>query len=140
MPGPPAWPFVPQLALAAPDFGLALWGQSIGDHVGLTHKPRGESHYRSRTERNRKPDRAQPTPLWSLPDLVVVSISELLCRPCALHEGRIRVGALCRWSWVYGCWCLGLADLGPLVGARSCESLRLRLVGCKLGLSECVFH
>ena len=50
MPGPPAWPFVPQLALAAPDFGLALWGQSIGDHVGLTHKPRGESHYRSRTE------------------------------------------------------------------------------------------
>ena len=45
---PPA--FVPHLALAAPDFGLALWGQSIGDHVGLTHKPRGESHYRSRTE------------------------------------------------------------------------------------------
>ena len=99
MPGPPAWPFVPQLALAAPDFGLALWGQSIGDHVGLTHKPRGESPYRSRTES--QVERSLRRSGWSLPDLVVGSISELLCRPCALHEGRIRVGALCRWSWVY---------------------------------------
>jgi hypothetical protein len=88
-----------------------MWG-SLTNHAAI-----------SSPQPNRKPDRAQPTPLWSLPDLVVVSISELLCRPCALHEGRIRVGALCRWSWVYGCWCLGLADLGPLVGA--CQILQV---------------
>ena len=121
----------PRLAFRAPasSGGTGLW---VGTLQAIHWRSCGAHSQTTRRiplpQPNRKPDRAQPTPLWSLPDLVVVSISELLCRPCALHEGRIRVGALCRWSWVYGCWCLGLADLGPLVGARSCESLRLRLV------------
>ena len=91
-------------------------------HPSPTTRPR--PHHR-RPHRPQARHRCLTTLLWCRSAF----LQALACQGCrAVHEGRIRVGALCRWSWVYGCWCLGLADLGPLVGARSCKSLRLRLV------------
>ena len=106
--------------------------ESIGDHVGLTHKPRGESHYRSRTEsqieRSLRRSGRCLTWLWS---------ASLSCSagpaPCTRDESvsaRFAVGVGCTAAGASG-WPTLAPSLEP-DPASPCDCGW----SCKLGLSK----